>query len=75
MEYYDLHKLDESIPSKTEPTCTKHPFHAAPLGPEDEHGVYLLLGNKYSKIYPWMFSERHGHKIQKAEFWWKVHPL
>ncbi|RGB38992.1 hypothetical protein C1646_755091 [Rhizophagus diaphanus] len=28
--------------------------------------VHQLLGSKYSKVYPWMSGEKHGHKIPKG---------
>ena len=71
MEYYELRKLDETIPSKKQnPFASKHPFRLLVAGTSESGKtsmiVHLLLGSKYSKIYPWMFGEKHDQKIPKG---------
>ncbi|CAB4402033.1 unnamed protein product [Rhizophagus irregularis] len=71
MEYYELCKLDETIPSKKHnPFAPKHPFRLGVAGTFESGKtrmvVHLLLGSKYPKIYPWMSGEKCGHKIPKG---------
>jgi hypothetical protein len=71
MEYYELHKLDKTVPLKKQnPFVPKHPFRLL-VASTSESGktsmvVHLLLGSKYPKIYPWMSGEKRGHKISKG---------
>ncbi|GES84443.1 hypothetical protein GLOIN_2v1769757 [Rhizophagus clarus] len=68
MEYYELSKLGETVPSKKQnPFAPKLPFRLG-VGGTSESGktkmvVHQLLGSKYPKVYPWMSSEKRGHKI------------
>ena len=71
MEYYELSKLDETVPSKKQnPFAPKLPFRLGVAGTSESGKtkmvVRLLLGSKYPKIYPWMSGEKHGHKIPKG---------
>ena len=71
MEYYELRKLDETIPSKKQNQfAPRHPFRLLVAGTSESGKtsmvVHLLLGNKYPKIYPWMSGEKRGHKIPKG---------
>ncbi|CAG8718817.1 17436_t:CDS:2, partial [Acaulospora morrowiae] len=67
MEYYELCKLDETIPSrKQNPFALKHPFRLGVAGTSESGKtkivVHQLLGTKY----PWMSGEKRGHKIPKG---------
>ena len=71
MEYYELCKLGETVPSKKQnPFAFKHPFRLGVAGISESGKtkmvVHLLLGTKYLKIYPWMSGEKRGHKIPKG---------
>jgi hypothetical protein len=71
MEYYELRKLDEIIPSKKQnPFASKHPFRLGVVGTSESGKirmmVFLLLRSKYLKIYLWMSGEKCGHKIPKG---------
>ena len=71
MEYYELCKLNETIPLKKQnPFAPKHPFRLEVANTSESEKtsmvVHLLLGSKYPKIYPWMSGEKRGHKIPKG---------
>jgi hypothetical protein len=71
MEYYELCKLDETIPSKKQnPFAPKQPFRLGVAGTSESGKtkmvVHQLLGSKYPKVYPWMSGEKRGHKIPKG---------
>ena len=71
MEYYELCKLDETVPSKKQnPFAPKHPFRLLVAGTSKSERmsmvVHLLLESKYPKIYPRMSGEKRGHKIPKG---------
>ena len=71
MEYYELRKLDETIPSKKQNQfAPRHPFRLLVAGTSESGKtsmvVHLLLGSKYPKIYLWMSGEKHGYKIPKG---------
>ena len=56
MEYYELYKLDETIPSKKQnPFAPKHPFRLEIADTSESEKtcmvVHQLLGSKYPKIY------------------------
>ena len=56
MEYYELCKLGETVPSKKQnPFAPKHPFRLGVAGTSESGKtkivVHLLLGSKYPKIY------------------------
>ena len=57
MEYYELCKIDEIIPSKKQnPFAPKQPFRLGVAGTSESGKTkmvaHLLLGSKYLKIYP-----------------------
>ncbi|RHZ72025.1 hypothetical protein Glove_248g56 [Diversispora epigaea] len=63
MEHYSLRNPDESISKKQNNNFSpKHPFRLVTAGTSEsgktEMVVYLLLGSKYSKIYPIMLGEK-----------------
>ncbi|RHZ45853.1 hypothetical protein Glove_645g45 [Diversispora epigaea] len=63
MEYYSLRNPDESISKKQNNNFSpKQPFRLVIAGTSEsgktEMVVYLLLGSKYSKIYPIMLGEK-----------------
>ena len=71
MEYYELCKLDETIPLKKQnPFAPKHSFRLEVANTSESEKtsivIHLLLRSKYSKIYPWMSGEKRGHKIPKG---------
>ncbi|PKB97355.1 hypothetical protein RhiirA5_468425 [Rhizophagus irregularis] len=71
MEYYELCKLDETVPSKKQnPFAPKLPFRLGVAGTSESGKtkmvVHQLLGSKYPKVYPWMSGEKRGHKIPKG---------
>jgi len=71
MEYYELCKLGETVPSKKQnPFAPKLPFRLGVAGTSESGKtkmvVHQLLGSKYPKVYPWMFGEKRGHKIPKG---------
>ena len=72
MEYYELCKLDETIPLKKQnPFAPKLPFRLGVAGTSESEKtrivVHLLLGSKYPKIYLWMFGKKRNHEIPKGE--------
>ncbi|CAG8681624.1 6596_t:CDS:2 [Rhizophagus irregularis] len=72
MEYYELCKLDETVPSKKQnPFAPKLPFRLGVAGTSESGKtkmvVHQLLGSKYPKVYPWMSGEKRGHKIPKGK--------
>ena len=76
MEYYSLCKPDNSTSFKGNIYAPKHPFRLGVAGTSEsgktEMVVFLLMGSKYLKIYPWMSGEKRGHKIPKGreqKFW------
>ncbi|RGB26271.1 hypothetical protein C1646_770645 [Rhizophagus diaphanus] len=48
----------------------KQPFRLGVAGTSESEKtrmvVFLILGSKYPKIYPWMSGEKRGHKIPKG---------
>ena len=71
MEYYELCKLGETVPSKKQnPFAPKLPFRLGVAGTSESGKtkmvVHQLLGSKYPKVYPWMSGEKRGHKIPKG---------
>ncbi|CAG8847085.1 12667_t:CDS:1, partial [Gigaspora margarita] len=71
MEYYELRKLDEIIPSKKQnPFAPRYPFKLLVAGTSESGKtsmvVHLLLESKYPKIYPWMSGEKRDHKMLKG---------
>ncbi|RGB34390.1 hypothetical protein C1646_760588 [Rhizophagus diaphanus] len=71
MEYYELCKLDETVPLKKQnPFTSKHPFRLGIAGTSESGKtkmvVHLLLETKYLKIYLWISGEKRGHKIPKG---------
>ncbi|CAB5197932.1 unnamed protein product [Rhizophagus irregularis] len=71
MEYYELCKLDETVPSKKQnPFAPKLSFRLEVAGTSESGKtkmvVHQLLGSKYPKVYPWMSGEKRGHKIPKG---------
>ncbi|RHZ45854.1 hypothetical protein Glove_645g44 [Diversispora epigaea] len=66
MEYYSLRNPDESISKKQNNNFSpKQPFRLVIAGTSEsgktEMVVYLLLGSKYSKIYPIMLVPKDGN--------------
>ena len=71
MEYYELCKLGETVPSKKQnPFASKLPFRLGVAGTSESGKikmvVHQLLGSKFPKVYPWMSGEKRGHKIPKG---------
>ncbi|CAG8576229.1 3794_t:CDS:2, partial [Scutellospora calospora] len=72
MEYYELYKLDETIPLKKQNLfAPKHLFRLL-VASTSESGktsmvVHLLLGSKYLKIYLWMSGKKCSHKVPKGK--------
>ncbi|CAB5354161.1 unnamed protein product [Rhizophagus irregularis] len=72
MEYYELCKLDETVPLKKQNLfAPKLPFRLEVVGTSElgktKMVVHQLLGSKYPKVYLWMSGEKRGHKIPKGE--------
>ena len=61
MEHYSLRNPDESISSKKYDFLHTLPFRLVVAGTSEsgktEMVVYMLLGSKYSKIYPIMLTK------------------
>ncbi|GBB85781.1 hypothetical protein RclHR1_12220004 [Rhizophagus clarus] len=71
MEYYELSKLGETVPSKKQNLfAPKLPFRLGVAGTSESGKtkmvVHQLLGSKYPKVYPWMSGEKRDHKIPKG---------
>ena len=71
MEYYELCKLDETIPLKKQNLFTPKPLFRLRVAGISESGkmsmvAHLLLGSKYLKIYSWMYGEKRDHKISNG---------
>ncbi|GES88719.1 hypothetical protein GLOIN_2v1790551 [Rhizophagus clarus] len=71
MEYYELSKLGETVPSKKQnPFAPKLLFRLGVAGISESGKtkmvVHQLLGSKYPRVYPWMSGEKRGHKILKG---------
>ncbi|KAF0519124.1 hypothetical protein F8M41_016642 [Gigaspora margarita] len=69
MEYCDFIKINKPEPLKQNLFSPRFPFQLLVVG-TSELGktsivINLLLGNKYSRLYLWIFGEKYKYKILK----------
>ncbi|CAG8802820.1 46033_t:CDS:1 [Gigaspora margarita] len=69
MEYCDFIKIGKPEPLKQNLFSPRFPFRLLVAGTSESGKtsmvVNLLLGNKYSRLYPWIFGEKCKYKIPK----------